>query len=182
MKIGYARVSTDEQCLDMQLTALRQAGCDEIRTDHGFSGVRRDRPGLTQLLETLTSGDTLVVWRLDRLGRSLSHLVYLINDFRLRNINFTSLNERIDTETPSGMFMFHMIAALAEYERTLISERTRAGVAAARDRGKILGRPRSLSPAQLQAAKSMLADMNTIEIARQLGVHHRTLRKRLLEL
>lgn len=181
MKIGYARVSTDEQCLDLQLTALRLAGCDKIFTDHGISGTRQDRPGLSQALAGLAPGDTLVVWRLDRLGRSLSHLLTLINDFRALGVHFASLTELIDTGTPTGMFTFHMIAALAEFERALISERTRAGVAAARERGKRLGRPRMLDEAQIREAQTLLREHPEAEVASKFRVHRRTLRKRLRE-
>lgn len=174
-------MSTDEQCLDLQLSALRQADCDEICMDHGVSGSRQDRPGLNEVLAGLKPGDTLVVWRLDRLGRSLSHLLALINDFRARGIHFASLTELIDTGTPTGMFTFHMIAALAEFERALISERTRAGVAAARDRGKRLGRPRALDDAQVREARVLLRELPESEVAIRFRVHHRTLRKRLRE-
>lgn len=180
VKIGYARVSTHEQCLDLQLIALRQAGCGRIETDHGVSGSRQSRPGLNQLLENLKQGDTLVVWRLDRLGRSLSHLLSLISDLRARGIHFESLTELIATGSPSGMFMFQMIGALAEFERALISERTRAGVAAARMRGQRLGRPRLLDDTQLELARTLLAYISEADVARHLGVHRRTLRNNLL--
>lgn len=122
MKIGYARVSTEEQFLDLQLSALKHVGCDLIFSDHGVSGTRKDRKGLNRALSSLARGDTLVVWRLDRLdrlGRSLSQLVILMSSLRDRGIHFASLNESIDTDSPTGMFMFHMIAALAEFERPL---------------------------------------------------------------
>ncbi|RQQ21736.1 recombinase family protein [Burkholderia stagnalis] len=141
-RIGYARVSTEDQNLDLQRIALESAHCTLIINDQGISGARSERPGLRKVLSIVQSGDTIVVWRLDRLGRSLSHLVGLMADFRERKIHFVSLNESIDTSTPTGMFVFHMIAALAEFERALISERTRAGMAAARMRGVKLGRPR----------------------------------------
>lgn len=146
-----------------------------------MSGSRQDRPGLNEVLTGLRPGDTLVVWRLDRLGRSLSHLLALINDFRARGIHFASLTELIDTGTPTGMFTFHMIAALAEFERALISERTRAGVAAARERGKLLGRPRALDDAQMREARVLLRELPEAEVAIRFRVHHRTLRKRLRE-
>lgn len=144
MKIGYARVSTDEQCLDLQLAALKRAGCDTILSDHGMSGSRFDRPGLQEALKMAKAGDALVVWRLDRLGRSLNHLVEVVNSLGKQRIEFVSLTESIDTRSPTGMLMFHMIAALAEFERSLISERTRAGMAAARARGAKIGRPRAV--------------------------------------
>lgn len=143
MKIGYARVSTEEQNLDLQLLALQAAGCDAILSDRGISGSRFDRPGLHDALNAAQAGDTLVVWRLDRLGRSLSHLVDVVSDLGRHNIEFVSLTESIDTRSSTGMLMFHMIAALAEFERSLISERTRAGIAAARARGVKIGRPRT---------------------------------------
>lgn len=144
-RIGYARVSTDDQNLHLQTIALEADGCDHIITDQGISGARANRPGLIEVLSIAQRGDTVVVWRLDRLGRSLSHLVGLIAGFRSQGIHLASLNEAIDTGTPTGMFVFHMIAALAEFERALISERTRAGMAAARVRGVKLGRPRNTS-------------------------------------
>ncbi|KUY85262.1 DNA resolvase [Burkholderia cepacia] len=145
MKIGYARVSTEEQCLDLQLAALKAAGCDPIHADHGVSGSRFDRAGLREALQAAQPGDALVVWRLDRLGRSLSHLVEVVSDLGKQGIEFVSLTECIDTRSSTGMLMFHMIAALAEFERSLISERTRAGMAAARARGAKIGRPRKIS-------------------------------------
>jgi len=143
MKIGYARVSTEDQHLDLQLSALKAHGCDAIFYDHGASGSRFDREGFLEALHTAQSGDTLVVWRLDRLGRSLGHLVKVIGGLEKRGVEFVSLTESIDTKSPTGMLMFHMIAALAEFERSLISERTRAGMAEARKRGAKLGRPRA---------------------------------------
>ena len=143
MKIGYARVSTEDQHLDLQLSALKAYGCDAIYYDHGASGSRFDREGFLEALHAAQSGDTLVVWRLDRLGRSLGHLVKVISGLEKRGVEFASLTESIDTKSPTGMLMFHMIAALAEFERSLISERTRAGMAEARKRGSKLGRPRA---------------------------------------
>lgn len=157
MKIGYARVSTEEQCLDLQLLALQAAGCDTILSDHGVSGSRFDRPGLHDALRVAQAGDTLVVWRLDRLGRSLSHLVEVVSNLGRHNIEFISLTESIDTRSSTGMLMFHMIAALAEFERSLISERTRAGMAAARARGVKIGRPsmsRSVSETEDHATRT----------------------------
>lgn len=143
MKIGYARVSTEEQHLDLQLSALRASGCDIILSDAAVSGSRFDRPGLVDALNRLKCGDTLIVWRLDRLGRSLSNLVEIVKELGTRGIEFVSLTESIDTKSPTGMLMFHMIAALAEFERSLISERTRAGMAEAKKRGAKIGRPRA---------------------------------------
>ena len=141
MLIGYARVSTDEQSVALQIDALELAGCGRIFTDSGFSGVLRSRPALDDALACVQAGDTLVAWRLDRLGRSLSHLIALVGDLEKRGIAFKSLSDAIDTSTPSGRLQFHMLGALAEFERSLISERTKAGMAAVRVRGVRLGRP-----------------------------------------
>ncbi|WP_321900081.1 recombinase family protein [Paraburkholderia heleia] len=151
MRIGYARVSTEEQSLDLQLSALKAAGCDLIFSDYGISGTKFDRPGLHEALHTAQSGDALVVWRLDRLGRSLRHLLQAVSDLGVRHVEFVSLTESIDTRSPTGMLMFHMIAALAEFERSLISERTRAGMTAARARGAKIGRPRKARPDMFDA-------------------------------
>lgn len=148
MKIGYARVSTDVQRMDLQMDALKQAGCDHIFTDHGISGAATERPGLQQTMKMLQKGDTLIVWRLDRLGRSLVHLVELVSNLGRQGIEFRSLTESIDTSSSGGKLLFHMIAALAEFERSLISERTKAGMAAAKLRGKHVGRPPRIKPTQ----------------------------------
>lgn len=137
--LGYARVSTDEQKLDLQLHALREAGCNRLFVDKGISGGESDRPGLTKALTSLRPGDTLVVWRLDRLGRSLINLIQLIETLGRHGINFRSLNENIDATSSGGRLIFHMMAALCEFERTLISERTKAGMDAARRRGRRKG-------------------------------------------
>lgn len=152
MRIGYARVSTEDQKLDLQLQALQKGGCDRIFSDHGISGRGFDRPGLDEALSALKCGDTLVVWRLDRLGRSLIQLMQLMDDLGRKGIHFHSLTENIDTNSSGGRLLFHMIAALSEFERTLISERTRAGMAAARENGQRLGRPRGLTDDQLREA------------------------------
>ncbi|MBN3815670.1 recombinase family protein [Paraburkholderia sp. Se-20369] len=179
MKIGYARVSTEEQNLDLQLTALKAAGCADIFTDHGISGACRERPGLLAIFAAAQPGDTLVVWRLDRLGRSLSHLIQLMSDLQRRDVHFMSLNEAIDTSTPTGRFMFHMIAALAEFERSLIGERTRAGMAAARQRGQSLGRPRALTSEQIDAAREMVKTYPIGEVASSFRIHAITLQRYL---
>lgn len=147
LMIGYARVSTDVQRMDLQMDALKQAGCDHIFADHGISGASTDRPGLQQAMDMLQKGDTLVVWRLDRLGRSLVNLVEHVSDLGEQGVEFRSLTESIDTSSSGGKLLFHMIAALAEFERSLISERTKAGMAAAKLRGKHVGRPRRSKPA-----------------------------------
>jgi len=149
MKIGYARVSTLEQNLDLQIDALEKAGCKKIITDE-VSGSVAERPGLTQLKEILRDGDTLVVWRLDRLGRSLKHLITLVNEFEQLKVGFESLQESINTTTSSGQLIFHMFGALAEFERNLIRERTKAGLASARSRGRLGGRPKQLDRSQRQ--------------------------------
>jgi DNA invertase Pin-like site-specific DNA recombinase len=143
MLIGYARVSTDDQNLDLQLDALLKAGCskDKIYPDTISSG-KADRPGLKQALDQLRAGDTLVVWRLDRLGRSLQELIGLINGIRAKGADFKSLTENMDTNTSGGKLVFHFFGALAEYERSIIRERTNAGLQAARARGRLGGRPK----------------------------------------
>lgn len=140
MLIGYARVSTDEQNPALQFDALTRAGCARIFTDSA-SGALLNRPELDKALARLKPGDTLVTWKLDRLGRSLAHLISLVAQLEARGIAFCSLSEAIDTGTPSGRLLFHVMGALAEFERALISERTRAGMAAARARGSVIGRP-----------------------------------------
>ena len=145
MKIGYARVSTQDQNLDLQWDALKQAGCEKIIEDTA-SGGRRDRIGLERVREQLRPGDVLVVWRLDRLGRSLRHLIDLMAELETEKVGFQSLQESIDTTTPGGKLVFHIFGALAEFERNLIRERTRAGLEAARARGRKGGRPKPLPP------------------------------------
>lgn len=175
-KIGYARVSTDEQNLDLQIQALKCAGCELIYTDSGISGSVRARPGLDKALRRLSAGDMLVVWRLDRLGRSLVHLVHLLENLGNRHIRFKSICEYIDTSSSGGRLVFHMMAALAEFERSLISERTRAGMAAARARGKHLGRQPSLNVDQCREAKLLLNQgVNIRNVADQFKVTPRTL-------
>lgn len=156
MKIGYARVSTDDQNLDLQDRALREAGVEQVFTDQ-VSGAIQSRPGLDAALAALRKGDTLVVWRLDRLGRSLPHLISVVADLGQRGVGFQSLNDGLDTTSAQGRFVFHMMGALAEFERALISERTRAGVQAAKARGVRLGRRPTLTAAQVQHAKSLIA-------------------------
>ncbi|RQS19443.1 recombinase family protein [Burkholderia sp. Bp8998] len=179
MKVGYARVSTDEQHLDLQLNALQQTGCDLIFSDRGISGARTDRPGLQHALASLQPGDTLTVWKLDRLGRSLSHLVAIIGELNQAGVRVVSLTEAIDTQSSAGRFTFHLIAALAEFERSLISERTRAGLAAARMRGKRPGRPAILDAEQLEQARGLLMHQPEVAVARRFKVHQRTLQRML---
>ncbi|AWQ44559.1 recombinase family protein [Enterobacter hormaechei] len=155
MQIGYVRVSTNDQNTALQRNALECAGCELIFEDK-MSGKTSGRPGLKKVLRTLSEGDTLVVWKLDRLGRSMRHLVTLIEDLRGRGINFRSLTDSIDTSTPMGRFFFHVMGALAEMERELIVERTRAGLAAARQQGRIGGRRPKLTAEQWEQAGRLL--------------------------
>ncbi|MCQ9615393.1 recombinase family protein [Paenalcaligenes niemegkensis] len=178
MRYGYARVSTEDQNLDLQVAALNQANCLKIYTDQGVSGALHSRPGLDKLIRRLKPGDTLVVWRLDRLGRSLRYLVDLIDLFGKKDIHFVSLMENIDTTSSGGRLLFHMMAALAEFERSLISERTKAGMAAARAAGKHVGRKPSLNCTQRAAIKIAIANDISLDIlAKQYSVHPRTLQR-----
>jgi DNA invertase Pin-like site-specific DNA recombinase len=161
--IGYARVSTAEQTLDLQLDAFKQAGCSKIFTDTA-SGAKAERRGLEEALAYVRSGDILVVWRLDRLGRSLQHLIETIKELHSRGIGFRSLTEQIDTTTSGGKLIFHIFGALAEFERDLIQERTQAGLQAARARGNFGGRPKALTPKKLAMLRALYADKgNSIE-------------------
>ena len=175
MLIGYARISTLDQTLALQQDALTQAGCEHIYTDT-VSGSVTERPGLTQALSHLRSGDTVVVWRLDRLGRSLAHLIDTIRDLQERGVGFRSLQEQIDTTTSGGKLIFHVFGALAEFERDLIRERTHAGLAAARARGRLFGRPKVLSPQEVKQLRTLAKDdRNTVgEICQTLGVSRAT--------
>lgn len=183
MKIGYARVSTEEQKMDLQMEALKRAGCERVYEDHGISGKTFQRVGLDAALDALKEGDMLVVWRLDRLGRSLSKLIELMEALGERGIEFHSLSENIDTSSSGGRLVFHMMAALAEFERSLISERTRAGMQAARDKGRHLGRPPSLTPDQIDEAITAV-EVNgeyVSDVAHRLDVSRRSL-KRLMKM
>ncbi len=179
MKIGYARVSTEEQNLDLQLNALTKAGCRKIHQDKGLSGAVRSRPGLEDALSELKTGDTLVVWKLDRLGRSLVHLVETINSLSQRGIEFSSLTEKIETVSPSGRLVFHLMAAMAEFERSLISERTRAGMQAAKAKGTHLGRRPALNfSQQKEICLAINLEREAIpDVAERYGVHPRTIRR-----
>ncbi|EHY3084825.1 recombinase family protein [Escherichia coli] len=156
MLIGYVRVSTNDQNTELQRNALECAGCERIFEDK-ISGTKSDRPGLKKLLRTLSAGDTLVVWKLDRLGRSMRHLVILVEELRERGVNFRSLTDAIDTSTPMGRFFFHVMGALAEMERELIVERTRAGLDAARAKGRIGGRRPKLTASEWEQVGRLLA-------------------------
>jgi DNA invertase Pin-like site-specific DNA recombinase len=175
MFIGYARVSTEDQNLDLQRDALQKAGCEQIYTDR-VSGTKAERKGLTEALSHLRAGDTLVVWRLDRLGRSLRHLIDTVTDLQERGIGFKSLQESIDTTTSGGKLVFHIFGALAEFEREIIRERTRAGLTAARARGKSGGRPKAMTAKQVQMLRNLASDPeNSIdEICKTLGISRTT--------
>jgi len=180
MLLGYARVSTDEQNLTLQTDALERAGCDRIFSDK-LGGSRLDRPGLAAALSHLRHGDTLIVWKLDRLGRTVRQLVEFVAKLNHDGIEFRSLTDGIDTTTPAGRFFFHMMAALAEMERDLTRERTMAGLNAARARGRRGGRPPALSPIQLTQARHLMQhpDQSMAEIATTLGVSRSTLYRAL---
>ena len=175
MRIGYARVSTQDQRLDVQHEALAASGCDKV-FDDTMSGRVTDRPGLQRALDILREGDTLVVWKLDRLGRSVKQLVDLVSGFEQQGIHFVSLTDSIDTSTPAGRFFFHVMASLAEMERELTVERTRAGLETARQRGRIGGRRRVMTDGKVEAAKQLLTSgLPPREVAATLGVSLATL-------
>lgn len=175
MMIGYARVSTQDQNLDLQTEALIRAGCEKIYEDK-ISGVRTERPGLTQTLEMLRKGDTLVVWKLDRLGRSVKQLVDMVGELNKQGIQFKSLTDAIDTGTPAGRFFFHVMASLAEMERELIIERTRAGLDAAKKLGRRGGRKPKMTSSKIESAKKLLANgIPPRDVAKDLGVSVPTL-------
>ncbi len=175
MLIGYARVSTHDQTLSLQKDALEKAGCEQIFTDT-VSGTKTERKGLTAALSHLRHGDILVVWRLDRLGRSLRHLIDTITELHERGVGFKSLQENIDTTTSGGKLVFHIFGALAEFEREIIRERTQAGLASARSRGKVGGRPKTLSARQVQMLRNMAADksLTIADICKTLGIGRTT--------
>lgn len=176
MRVGYVRVSKHEQSYDLQLDAVNKAGCEKVYQDK-ITGSNFEREGLNEALKYMREGDVLVVWKLDRAGRSLKHLIELVNGLSERKIEFISLTEAIDTSTPSGKLLFHIMGALAEFERDLIRERTQAGLAAARARGREGGRPRALSKkkvAQLVSLYNDPAQFSIDDIAKTLGVSRRT--------
>ncbi len=175
MRIGYARVSTDEQSLDLQLDALKKAGCKRLFTDKA-SATKADRPGLAEALSHLRGGDVLVIWKLDRLGRTVKGLVDFVADLQGRGVQFRSLTDDIDTTTPAGRFFFHVMASLAQMERELLAERTRAGLAAARRRGRRGGRKRRMTPGKVESARKLLkGGMSPRDVAQNLGVSIPTL-------
>jgi len=175
MLIGYARVSTQDQNLSLQLEALKKAGCEKIFKDK-TSGSRADRPGLNKALELLRKDDTLIVWKLDRLGRSVKHLVNLVGELRQEGVQFKSITDSIDTGTPSGRFFFHVMASLAEMERELTIERTRAGLETARKLGRKGGRRRKMTESKVESAKKLLLNgVPPKDVAKNLGVSVPTL-------
>jgi DNA invertase Pin-like site-specific DNA recombinase len=177
MLVGYARVSTDDQDLSLQRDALTAVGCERLCTDT-MSGSKAERPGLAEALRLCRAGDTLVVWRLDRLGRSLTNLIELMTVLAERGIGFRSLTEQIDTTTSGGKLIFHIFGALAEFERELIRERTRAGLAAARARGRQGGRPKKIATErQIKMAQALYQDgsHSIDDICRMLGISRATL-------
>lgn len=182
-RIGYARVSTHEQLLDLQVSALTNSGCDRLFTDQGVSGAKFERPGLAKALSALEPGSMLIVWRLDRLGRSLIELIQLINDLGDRGVEFRSLTEAIDTSSSGGRLTFHIMGAMAEFERAILSERTRAGMAAARARGNRIGRRPALTEKQkVEARKAVEKQKRPLdEVAERYGVHPRTLSRLIRE-
>ncbi len=182
VKIGYERVSTSDQRLDAQLHQLRADGCDEVFSDHGVSGGKKERSGLNDALDKLVAGDTLVVTKLDRLGRSLLHLIELLADLKERGVQFRSIHDAIDTSTASGQLHFTMICALAEFERALVSERTKAGLAAAKAQGVKFGRRPKLTYEQVRMAHALVhgegeQKRTQKSVAKSFGVSDVTLRR-----
>nr|WP_289073717.1 recombinase family protein [uncultured Halomonas sp.] len=179
LKLGYARVSTDDQELLLQYDALKKAGCAEIYDDK-ISGSKRERPGLDNVMKALRTGDTLVVWRLDRLGRSLGHLVEIINDLETRKVRLEILVESIDTSTPHGKMIAGIFGALAEYQVNLIRENTSAGLRAAKMQGRTGGRKKIMTPAkQKQAETLLLSGESVTDVAKALNVGRTTLYRNL---
>ena len=177
MLIGYARVSTQDQNPDLQIDALTKAGCERIFEEKA-SGAKRNRPELKAAIKYARAGDTLMVWKLDRLARSMKQLVETVEGLEEIGIDFRSLTEAIDTTTPGGKLVFHVFGALAEFERSIITERTNAGLAAARARGRVGGRPSALSTDDIAAARALLADDSGLsigDIAKRLGISPATL-------
>ena len=179
MLIGYARVSTTDQDPQLQIDALKAAGVERLFTDHA-SGAATSRPQFDQMMGTLRRGDTVMVWRLDRLGRSMKHLLELATLFEAQEVGLRSLNEQLDTTTANGRLIFHVMAALAEFERGLLSERTQAGLQAARNQGRVGGRPSALTPSARQAAVDLREQGRTVaEIAATLRVSRATVYRTL---
>ncbi len=178
--IGYSRVSTSDQDASLQIDALRAAGCKQIFTDE-YSGIKASRPEIDRLLDHLREGDTVVVWRLDRLGRSLKNLLELVATFEERGVGFRSIEDSIDTSSANGRFFFNVMGALAQFERELLVERTRAGLAAARARGRVGGRPTVMNATKIEKARKLYAsqDHTVVEIAEMLGVSVATVYRHL---
>ncbi|RYD85966.1 MAG: recombinase family protein [Verrucomicrobiaceae bacterium] len=182
MRVGYARVSTKEQDTRLQQDALGQGGCDKVFVETA-SGAQKDRPELAKAIAYLRPGDVLVVWKLDRLARSVRQLVETVEDLSERGIGFVSLTEAIDTTSPGGRLVFHIFSSLAEFERELIRERTNAGLTSAKARGVQLGRPKAMTDAQMKVAKTLKAggDQSAAQIAKHLGVSRATLYRSLAD-
>lgn len=178
-RIGYARVSTRDQKLRMQLDALNAVNCERIFKDHGVSGAKASRPGLDDMLAELKAGDTVIVFELDRLGRSVLHLSDLLVRFRDQEIGFVSIVEGINTTTPGGKLVYHLFSAFAEFQRDIIVENTLCGMEAARKAGKPIGRPKSMTAWQITQAQRMIAEqqLSRAQIARQFGVSRMTLHR-----
>ena len=176
MKIGYARVSTADQNLELQTDALKEAGCEKIFSDYGVSGAKAERPGLDKALDQIRKKDTLVIWKLDRLGRSLSDLLSIVEYLKERGAHFLSIQDGFDTSTASGKMVFSVIGAMAEYEHNLIRERTMAGLVAARARGRLGGRPKSLDESQVKVAIALAraGELTIQEIYEQIGCSRST--------
>ena len=176
---GRAGVQSNDGCRARD-GCLKEAGCEKVYRDKGISGTQTNRPQLKKALKSLQSGDVLVVWKLDRLGRSLVHLIETVSDLKDRSAGFASVSESIDTTTPGGKLFFHMMGALAEFERDLIVERTKAGIEAARQRGQHLGRPKKLNATQLTHARKLIDDgTSRNEVARILDINPSTLYRNL---
>ena len=175
MLVGYARVSTLDQNLDLQLSALKEAGCEKLYQDQ-ISGTKANRPGLGMALEVLRKNDTLVVWKLDRLGRTVKGLIDLVNQLHQKEIHFKSITDNVDTSTPAGRFFFHIMASLAQMERELMAERTKAGLAAAKAKGRVGGRKRKMTQSKIESAKQLLASGSLPrDVAQNLGISIPTL-------
>jgi len=175
MLIGYARVSTVEQNLDLQLSALKKVGCEKFYQDQ-ISGTKVTRPGLSMALEVLRKDDTLVVWKLDRLGRTVKGLIDLVNQLHQKEIHFKSITDNVDTSTPAGRFFFHVMASLAQMERELLAERTKAGLAAAKAKGRVGGRKRKMTQSKIESAKQLLSSGSLPrDVAQNLGISVPTL-------
>lgn len=180
MRVAYARISTLDQSLELQLDALKKYGCEKVFTDKA-SGSKDDREGLREALDFVRKGDELVVWRLDRLGRSIKHLIQTVNELNDQGVNFTSLTESISTESASGRLVFHIFSALAEFERDLIRMRTKAGLEAARARGRKGGRPRLMESEKVELASTLMKnkDLSVNQICETLKVSRSTLYRSL---